>query len=213
MTFPVERICESLRRQDLRILVDGAHAIGQIPLDVSAIDCDFYTTNPHKWFYAPTGTGLIYARDRALMPAIVSHRANDPFPIPFYYAGSRDYSAWLSIPSALAFFESLDAVAMRAHATDLLDQADTQLGALGIHPVRQNGPLMMRTYLVPQSREANMADGQRLKQQLWDNARLLVFSIVWEGQLLIRLSAAPYADSEDVDVLCRELRSRGWPGK
>lgn len=211
--LPIERLCKVLRKTDTRILVDGAHALGQIPFDITKIDCDFYTTNLHKWLYAPTGTALIYARERSLTPAIVSHRANDQFPIPFYYAGSRDYSAWLSGPAALAFFASLDPSAMRAHATQLLAHADRRLATFDIQPILSNGTLMMRSYVLPQSREAEMTDGHLLKHQLWDNARLAVFSIVWEGKLLLRLSAAPYADDEDIDVLCRELSARGWPGR
>jgi len=58
---PVAEICELARRAGAPILIDGAQAAGHIPLDVQALDCDFYALSGHK-MYAPTGIGALYAR-------------------------------------------------------------------------------------------------------------------------------------------------------
>jgi len=55
VVLPAKEICAMARRRGVLTQVDGAHAIGQIPLDLSDIGCDFYTTSPHKWLMAPKG--------------------------------------------------------------------------------------------------------------------------------------------------------------
>jgi len=47
-------------------LVDGAQAVGHIPVDVSALDCDFYSADAHKWLMGPRGSGFLYVRESYL---------------------------------------------------------------------------------------------------------------------------------------------------
>lgn len=61
--MPVREICAWARDHGLLTLVDGAHAVGMIPVDVKEIGCDFYVSSPHKWLLAPKGCGLLYVRD------------------------------------------------------------------------------------------------------------------------------------------------------
>ena len=61
--LPAKEICALARSRGVLTQVDGAHAIGQIPLDLHDIGCDFYASSPHKWLMAPKGTGTLYIRD------------------------------------------------------------------------------------------------------------------------------------------------------
>jgi selenocysteine lyase/cysteine desulfurase len=63
LVLPVKPICELARQRGILTHVDGAHAIGQIPLNLHELGCDFYATSPHKWLMAPKGTGLLYVRE------------------------------------------------------------------------------------------------------------------------------------------------------
>jgi cysteine desulfurase/selenocysteine lyase len=62
---PVRRIVELAHRHDVPVLVDGAQAAPHLPIDVQAIDCDFYTFSGHKAF-APTGIGALYGKEKWL---------------------------------------------------------------------------------------------------------------------------------------------------
>jgi len=62
---PVEAICALARSRGIFTVIDGAQAIGQIPVDVEAIDCDAYFGSPHKWLLAPAGNGFLYVRSGA----------------------------------------------------------------------------------------------------------------------------------------------------
>ncbi|MCP4200230.1 MAG: aminotransferase class V-fold PLP-dependent enzyme [Proteobacteria bacterium] len=63
LRMPVKEICELAQANDIITLVDAAHAIGQIDVDVRDLGVDFYATSPHKWLCAPPGTGVLYMRD------------------------------------------------------------------------------------------------------------------------------------------------------
>jgi isopenicillin-N epimerase len=66
LILPVKEMCRVAREQRVLTHVDGAHAIGQIPLDLHDLGCDFYATSPHKWLWAPKGTGTLYVREGLL---------------------------------------------------------------------------------------------------------------------------------------------------
>jgi isopenicillin-N epimerase len=66
LVLPVREICQAARERRILTHVDGAHAIGQIPLDLHELGCDFYVTSPHKWLCAPKGTGTLYIREPLL---------------------------------------------------------------------------------------------------------------------------------------------------
>jgi isopenicillin-N epimerase len=66
LRMPVKELCQLARDNGIISLVDGAHAIGMIDLNLHDLGCDFYATSPHKWLNAPPGTGVLYIRDGLL---------------------------------------------------------------------------------------------------------------------------------------------------
>jgi selenocysteine lyase/cysteine desulfurase len=60
--LPARDIAALARSRNILTLIDGAHAIGQLPLNMHEIGCDYYATSPHKWLFAPKGTGVLYCR-------------------------------------------------------------------------------------------------------------------------------------------------------
>lgn len=60
--FPIKKICQMARRKGIKVVVDGAHAIGHLEFLQKDLDCDIYGANLHKWIMAPIGTGFLYVK-------------------------------------------------------------------------------------------------------------------------------------------------------
>jgi len=64
--LPVKEICAEARSRGIFTVIDGAQALGHVPVDVKAMGCDVYISCFHKWLLAPAGNGFLYVRrDRA----------------------------------------------------------------------------------------------------------------------------------------------------
>jgi isopenicillin-N epimerase len=217
LVFPIAEIIADLQARGVRVLVDGAHAIGHIPLDIGALGADWYVTNLHKWLYAPKGSALLYASDQVretTRPPITSHFIEMGFPKAFDYLGTRDYSGWLAIPAAIAFFDELGRERLAQHNAGLIGLASEQLQQLGARPA--GPPAMgaaMRAFILPQRREARAEDALDLKRSLWEEAQIQVNTASLGGALLIRISAQAYVDEADLTALSVQLERRGWPGR
>lgn len=93
--------------------MDGAHTPGQVCLDnIANIGADYYTSNLHKWYFAPPTAAFLWVSPKApskqkLHHPIISHSYDKGFFEETAMLGTKDYSAMLSVPSALDFIDSL----------------------------------------------------------------------------------------------------------
>ena len=120
-TLPIEDIVQFYESRGTMVLVDGAHAVGQIPLSLTSIGASFYVSNAHKWLCSPKGCAFLHVRkDRqdTMFPTSISHHANyddsqnsNPamtrFQLAFSWTGTRDMTAMLCLPKSIAFMETL----------------------------------------------------------------------------------------------------------
>lgn len=110
LVFPVEEIVRACRARGVEVLVDGAHAPGQVAVDLAGMEPTYYTGSCHKWLNTPKGSGFIYAgssvRD-GIKPLALSCRVHQTradraaFLCDFDYVGTGDYTANLVIPDAI----------------------------------------------------------------------------------------------------------------
>ncbi|HWL09137.1 MAG TPA: aminotransferase class V-fold PLP-dependent enzyme, partial [Planctomicrobium sp.] len=111
MIFPIQQICERARQQGILTCVDGPHAPAQVPVDLKAINADFYTASCHKWLCGPFGTGFLYVRSKfkqGLRPTVTSWGRSLNGEPPhwkdeFHWPGTYDPTGALAVPSAIDF--------------------------------------------------------------------------------------------------------------
>src|SRR5215813_1000308 len=138
--MPVPALARACRDGGARVLVDAAHGPGMVDLDLPALGADWVTGNAHKWLFAPKGCALLWAAKGAqqdLHPTVISHGFEQGFADEFDWTGTRDPTAWLAAPSALAFYRSMGDEALRgrnhalavAAAELLAKQWGTEAGA------------------------------------------------------------------------------------
>lgn len=112
VVLPAKQICALGRERGILTHVDGAHAIGQIPLDLTDIGCDFYGSSPHKWLLAPKGTGFLYIREEHLKDlwvntATANWNNYDLKAYRFSWFGTSNLSIMVGLKAAVDFYNQL----------------------------------------------------------------------------------------------------------
>ncbi len=107
--MPVAELVALGRERGILVVIDGAHAVGQIPLNLDMLDADFYFSNGHKWLLSAKGSAFLRVSPRLqsqIHPCIISNRFNangSAFVSEFAWQGTRDFSPFLSMADAIAF--------------------------------------------------------------------------------------------------------------
>ncbi|HEX3666697.1 MAG TPA: aminotransferase class V-fold PLP-dependent enzyme [Rhizomicrobium sp.] len=199
--FPVRRIAALARSAGIPILVDGAHAPGQIALDVPALGVDWYTGNAHKWLFAPRGCGLLWTtpvRQEVTRPAVLSHGTDEGYVAAFDWVGTRDPSAWLCFESAGQTHDDFGGADLMARNRQLAALAANELSAA--LDARTAAPAAMRaamTTLVLEDRPVTEETAAAIRRTLSDNHRVMVPVHGFGGKLCFRISAQLYNRLDD----------------
>jgi isopenicillin-N epimerase len=216
LCLPVQEICDRARKQGILTVIDGAHAPGQIDVDLSAIGADFYTGNCHKWLLSPKGAAFLYARPTAqelLEPLVVSWgyrttpetTSGSRFIDLFQWSGTRDPAAALSVPSALEFMQThkWDVVRRKCHQflITAIERICQLVSAPPLYPL--DSDLFFQMGIAPLPAQVNILE---LKRRLYDEANIEVPLITWNGQNFIRISIQGYNRASDIDQLIDALK-------
>ncbi|MEE2907220.1 MAG: aminotransferase class V-fold PLP-dependent enzyme [Planctomycetota bacterium] len=209
MLFPVEEIVQCCHDRGVRVFVDGAHAPGMLPLDVTAVGADYYTGNLHKWVSAPLGAAFLHVKPEYQLevhPTVVSHYLGEGFQEEFCWTGTCDTSAFLSAPAAIAWFESqFGWAAVRQHNADLVAWATGQLcEAWSVSPLevpQSSRATSIRTIELPVSLRSSFQTVEDWRDWLRATHAIDVAVQDWADQWWIRLSAHIYNRPEDYERL------------
>lgn len=213
LVYPVEALVRLCKERGVRVLVDGAHGPGMLPLDLEKIGADWYTGNCHKWLYSPKGTAFLWAAPEAqLHPLVISLKLGEGFTEEFDWTGTRDPTPWLAMPVAVGFFRGLGLEAARRYMHELAMGAAGKLTrAWGTAlPAPETMLAAMASIPLPDKAERTLADAKRLHDLLWENHRIEVPVQCIDNRLWVRISGQVYNELEDyeplADAALEELR-------
>ena len=206
LRFPVEEVCARAREAGVLTIVDGAHAPGQIALDMHALGADFYAGNCHKWLCGPKGTGFLYVRPEVqplLEPPIVSWDWTlDTWAERFRWTGTCDPSAYLSVPAAIDFQAEHDWGNVRVRCHELAVHAVRELaGLLGAEPFAADDSEFVQMVAL----RLPACDAEELALRLLGEQRIDVTAQTWRDDPTLRISFQGYNDEEDLDALLEAL--------
>jgi len=215
LQMPVEVICEMARERGILTLVDGAHVPGQIPLNLTEIGADFYVGNCHKWLMSPKGAGFLHTRpehQEGLDPLVVGWGwgENSPFTSGSSYIdklewlGTKDPAAYLSVPAAIQFQKDHNWPQVRKRCHQLLRQTvqrACQITELpSVYPLGEDFYHQMAVIPLP-----SIEDLAGFKETLYQQYKIEIPTIEWQGRQFLRISVQGYNTEEDLEIFLGAL--------
>lgn len=224
MVMPIHQIVESLKAKGIDTLVDGAHAPGQVDLNITDLAPTYYTGNCHKWLCTPKGSAFLYVRrdkQPEIRPTVISHGANSPrtdrsrFLLEFDWPGTHDPTAVLAIPKAIEFLSGLlpgGLPALRQRNKELVLKGRAMLcETLRIEPPCPESMVgSMAAVPIPDAQSTDRPDPMGidpLQEALFQEHRIEVPIVTWPAppKRLLRISAQYYNEEAQYRKLADAL--------
>jgi isopenicillin-N epimerase len=210
LVLPIAEIVALCHSAGVPVLVDGAHAPGQVAIDLHAIDADWYVGNCHKWLCAPKGCGFLWAapeRQSDLHPVTISHGFGKGFVAEFDWTGTADRTAFLCANAAIAFHRRLGGPALMARNAALATEAVALLcRRLDTEPSQENAMRgAMGVVRVPVAGPATPDRATELRHRLLDQRADAPLHFA-NGGIWLRISAYAYNEIDDYEQLAELIR-------
>lgn len=221
LVFPIAEIVAEARARGIFTVIDGAHAPGHIPLNLTALGADFYAGNCHKWMMAPKGAAFLHVRPdmQALIePLVISHGwtpdpatpgtlgpfGNAAFVDRLEMQGTRDPAAWLSVPAAIAFRRQHGWEYVARRCRDLAQDTAARVRAMtGL------AALSSPEFCAPQmvAMPVPATDTAALQKALLERFGIEIPCFVWKDHAIVRLSVQGYNSESQMDHLVGALET------
>jgi selenocysteine lyase/cysteine desulfurase len=205
LRMPVAQLSALGRSHGCVVIVDGAQAVGAVPVSVKVLGCHVYATSGHKWLLGPKGTGLLYLSedlgDRIDIPSIAVNRSayNDG-------TGVTSIPSVLGLGAAVEYVSTIGIDRIQVHNLGLRSRVFTALQEVPrIHVVSADtGPLAsgLVTFMLPDQFES------RAFQQMMRSKHNIELKMVPKNWMNgIRVSTHLFNTLQDVDSLIIALKS------
>ncbi len=213
--MPVEEVVAEARRRGIISIIDGSHAPGHIALDLATLGADIYTGNCHKWMCTPKGSAFLFVNPQVQerVPPLVTSWGMDgtglrasAFVDEHEYLGTRDPSAFLTVPDAIAWMARNNWPMVQLHGQHLVRMAVDAMvdDGLGVPVLTQAAE---RTLQMDAAVLHADVDVVALKKRLYDHYAVEVVIHRWKGAPIVRVSAHAHTTQSDIDALRSALRT------
>jgi len=211
LRLPVEEICKKAKEFGVITFVDGAHAPAQVPIDFKNSDFDIYTGACHKWMMTPKGSSFLYVKRelQPLDPLVVSWGYNALFPSESLFLdyhqmnGTRDYTAFLTISTAIEFMKENNWWEVAKNCRKLVyDNAAEHcniLGAQSLSPITED--FIVQMYSAP----VKTKEPELLHKTLVEKYKIQVPVMRHGDKVYLRYSINAFNQQVDLDKLFNAL--------
>lgn len=221
LVFPIEPAIQEARRRGIWTVIDGAHAPGHIPLNLTAMGVDFYSGNLHKWLMSPKGSAFLYVRpelQKLINPLVISHGwtaeskapgakgafGNSPFIDEIEMQGTRDPAAWLAVPAAIQFRKEHDWASVQLHCRALAQDTARRIGELtGLKPL--STPEFCAPQMISIPVPDTGLDPKEVHDTLLTRFGIEIPVFKWQDHFIVRLSVQGYNSKAQMDLLIDAL--------
>ena len=206
MRFPVEDVIQFAKENNILCIIDGAHVPGHIHLDICALDPDIYTGACHKWMCTPKGISFLYVKKSLqdnIHPLVVSWgwESDTPGVSKFLdwhqWQGTRDMSAFLTIPRAIQFLKENNWVDISKKCKkQVVDTRNIFLECFNIPtPCPNNWLGQMASIPLP------IENAMDFKHTLLEKYNIQVPIFQWKNNIYLRYSIQAYNSIDDLEKL------------
>lgn len=217
LKFPVEEICAMARKKGVMVFIDGAHAPAHTELDLKKLGVDIYTGACHKWMMTPKGCSFLYVKkDKQDLfdPLIISWGFKALFPSGSKFQdyhqmqGTRDFSAFLTVPSAIRFMKENDWKSISAQCRKMVrENALRFTDLIGSKPLCSvTEEFLGQMFSIPVKNK----EPEKFQRKLFEKYRIEI-PVMRQGEsVFIRYSINAFNTQSDLDKLydtLRELRT------
>ncbi|MBN8691791.1 MAG: aminotransferase class V-fold PLP-dependent enzyme [Bacteroidetes bacterium] len=208
LIFPVKEIVAEAKRRGVLVFVDGAHAPAHVDLDLTALNADIYTGACHKWMMTPKGSSFLYVKkelQERFDPLVVSWGYEAFFPSDSKFLdwhqmnGTRDYSAFLTIPKAIEFMNQYNWKEVSARCKKLVrDNALRFCELAGSQPLCPiSDEFLGQLFSIP----INTKEPEKLQRHLFEHYKIEIPVMRHGDKVYLRYSINAFNSQHDLDVL------------
>lgn len=210
LILPVAEIARQCHARGVAVLADGAHAPGAISFDIPSLGVDWYVANLHKWMWTPRSSGILWAppeRQKDLHPAVISWGLDQGFTAEFDLPGTRDPSAHLAAPAAIAMMRELGVADVQRYNHALVWAGARRLAERWNVQLETPESLVgtMATVVLPESAGRTVDESLDVRDRLLFEHGIEVQLHSFRDRLHARISAQIYNTMEDIEQLAESV--------
>jgi isopenicillin-N epimerase len=207
--FPVEAIVAAAHDRGVPVLVDAAHAPGQLEVNIAATDADFWVGNLHKWICSPRAAAYLHVAPQwrdTVRPLVASHGFAAGFHDAFDWTGTFDPVAILAAPAALGFWSTQGGwEEVRRRQRAIVDDGAKRIAAAFDTTSPIEDPFRAAMRIIPLPAELGEDTSRRVEQRLAQESRIEVPLVQLHGRSWVRVCGQIYNTPDDYDRLATAL--------
>ncbi|MBT5873454.1 MAG: aminotransferase class V-fold PLP-dependent enzyme [Candidatus Latescibacteria bacterium] len=211
LATPIKELTELGRERGAWVIIDGAHAVGMVPLNLDDVHPHFYCSSLHKWILSAKGTGMLYVSEDVydhveplILGGNVRQEGNNASR--FDMMGTRDQTPFMGLGAAIDFQNEIGWDRVRAYSQGLAGYLKERLkrfkGLRLLTPADPELSGFITTFGI------DGVDLAPIRQELWDDEKIETSAFKVQDLSVMRISTHFYNSREDIDRMISEIEKR-----